>query len=77
MLIRLLRSHLRPYRAQLWLIVVLQAAQAVAGLYLPRLNGQIIDRGVVRGDTAYIWSTGGLMLVFTLLQVGLSVTAVY
>jgi ATP-binding cassette subfamily B protein len=77
MLIRLLRSHLRPYRAQLWLIVVLQAAQAVAGLYLPRLNGQIIDRGVVRGDTAYIWSTGGLMLLFTLLQVGLSVTAVY
>jgi ATP-binding cassette subfamily B protein len=77
MLIRLLRSHLRPYRAQLALIVVLQAAQAIAGLYLPRLNGQIIDRGVVRGDTGYIWSTGGLMLVFTLLQVGLSVTAVY
>ena len=77
MLIRLLRSHLRPYRAQLWLIVVLQAAQAIAGLYLPRLNGHIINNGVLRGDTHYIWSTGGLMLLFTLLQVGLSVTAVY
>jgi ATP-binding cassette subfamily B protein len=77
MLIRLLRSHLRPYRAQLWLIVVLQAAQAIAGLYLPRLNGHIINNGVLRGDTHYIWSTGGLMLLFTLLQVALSVTAVY
>ena len=77
MLIRLLRSHLRPYRAQLALIVVLQAAQAIAGLYLPRLNGNIINNGVLRGDTHYIWSTGGLMLVFTLLQVALSVTAVY
>jgi len=77
MLIRLLRSHLRPYRAQLWLIVVLQAAQALAGLYLPRLNGHIINNGVLLGDTHYIWSTGGLMLLFTLLQVALSVTAVY
>jgi ATP-binding cassette subfamily B protein len=77
MLIRLLRSHLRPYRAQLALIVVLQAAQAIAGLYLPRLNGDIINKGVLRSDTHYIWTTGGLMLVFTLLQVGLSVTAVY
>jgi ATP-binding cassette subfamily B protein len=77
MLIRLLRSHLRPYRAQLWLIVVLQAAQAIAGLYLPRLNGHIINNGVLRGDTHYIWSTGGLMLLFTLLQMALSVTAVY
>jgi ATP-binding cassette subfamily B protein len=77
MLIRLLRSHLRPYRAQLWLIVVLQSAQAIAGLYLPRLNGHIINNGVLRGDTHYIWSTGGLMLLFTLLQVALSVTAVY
>ena len=77
MLIRLLRSHLRPYRAQLALVVVLQAAQAIAGLYLPRLNGDIINKGVLRSDTHYIWTTGGLMLVFTLLQVGLSVTAVY
>ncbi|MEI6403344.1 MAG: ABC transporter ATP-binding protein [Actinomycetota bacterium] len=77
MLIRLLRSHLRPYRAQLAVIVVLQAAQAIAGLYLPRLNGNIINNGVLLGDTHYIWSTGGLMLLFTLLQVALSVTAVY
>jgi len=77
MLIRLLRSHLRPYRRQLVLIVVLQACQAIAGLYLPRLNASIIDHGVLAGDTGYIWSTGGLMLLFTLMQVALAVVAVY
>ncbi|MEX0848046.1 MAG: ABC transporter ATP-binding protein [Ilumatobacteraceae bacterium] len=77
MLIRLLRSHLRPYRRELVVIVVLQACQAIAGLYLPRLNGRIIDKGVLTGDTGYIWSTGIVMLVATLAQVALAVVAVY
>jgi ATP-binding cassette, subfamily B, multidrug efflux pump len=77
MLIRLLRSHLRPYRRQLAWVVVLQALQATAGLYLPRLNARIIDKGVRTGDTGYIWSTGGIMLLCTIGQVVLSVIAVY
>ncbi len=77
MLIRLLRSHLRPYRRQLLWVVVLQALQAAAGLYLPRLNARIIDQGVATGDTGYIWRTGGLMLFCTLGQVALSVVAVF
>ncbi|MFM2070664.1 MAG: hypothetical protein RLZZ623_927 [Actinomycetota bacterium] len=77
MLLRLLRSHLRPYRRPLAWVVVLQSLQAIAGLYLPRLNARIIDQGVATGDTGYIWSTGGLMLAMTLVQVALSVTAVY
>ncbi len=77
MLIRLLRSHLRPYRRPLLWVVLLQALQAAAGLYLPRLNARIIDRGVATGDTGYIWRTGGIMLAATLAQVALSVVAVY
>ena len=77
MLIRLLRSHLRPYRRPLMLVVLLQAGQATAGLYLPRLNGRIIDEGVAAGDTATIWRLGSVMLVMTLVQVALSVVAVY
>lgn len=77
MLIRLLRSHLRPYRRELTVVLVLQVLQGIAGLYLPRLNAQIIDEGVVTGDTGYIWRLGGLMLVATLLQVVLAVIAVY
>ena len=77
MLIRLLRSHLRPYRRQLLWVVVLQALQATAGLYLPRLNAHIIDKGVATGDTGYIWRTGGIMLAATLAQISLSIVAVY
>ncbi|MEN9506744.1 MAG: hypothetical protein RI958_2670, partial [Actinomycetota bacterium] len=77
MLVRLLRSHLRPYRRELTVVFVLQVVQGIAGLYLPRLNAQIIDEGVVTGDTGTIWRLGGLMLLATLTQVVLAVVAVY
>ena len=78
MLTRLLRSHLlRPYRALLAIIVVLQTVQALASLYLPTLNADIIDKGVLAGDNAYIRSTGLVMLGVTLIQVVFSVGAVY
>jgi ATP-binding cassette subfamily B protein len=77
MLIRLLRIYLRRYKPQLAAVLALQAAQSIAALYLPSLNADIIDRGVARGDTGYIWSTGGLMLVITLLQVTCAASAVY
>ncbi|MBI5088882.1 MAG: ABC transporter ATP-binding protein, partial [Actinobacteria bacterium] len=77
MLIRLLVSHLRPYRRLLALVVVLQAVQATAALFLPRLNAHLIDDGVATGDTGYIWRLGSIMLVVTLVQVAFAVTAVY
>jgi ATP-binding cassette subfamily B protein len=58
-------------------VVVLQAAQAIAGLYLPRLNAEIINNGVLKGNTHYIWSTGSVMLVLSFVQIALSITAVY
>jgi ATP-binding cassette subfamily B protein len=51
--------------------------QAVAGLYLPTLNADIINNGVVKNDIGYIWRMGGVMLLVTLGQVIFSVTAVY
>ncbi len=62
MLIQLLRRYLRPYRRDIILVVVLQLVQTIATLYLPTLNADIIDRGVVPGDTGYIMRTGGAML---------------
>jgi ATP-binding cassette, subfamily B, multidrug efflux pump len=77
-LTRLLRSHLmRPYRGLLVIIVVLQAVQALASLYLPTLNADLIDKGVLQGDNAYIRSIGMVMLGVTLIQVAFSVGAVY
>jgi ATP-binding cassette subfamily B protein len=77
-LTRLLRSHLlRPYQGLLAAVVLLQAVQALASLHLPTLNADIIDRGVLAGDNAYIRSIGLVMLGVTLIQVGFSVAAVY
>ena len=77
MLVRLLRSHLRPYTGPLWLIVLLQLVQTLAMLYLPTLNADIIDQGVIKGDTAYIMRIGALMLGITLVQIACAMGAVY
>ena len=61
-MIKLLRL-LRPYRSLLVLIVILAFGQALANLYLPNLMADIIDNGIVKGDTGYIWRTGGVMLL--------------
>ena len=77
MLIRLLREHLPPYRNALLLVVALQLVQAVANLYLPSLNADLIDDGVAQGDTGVILRLGGWMLAVTLAQVVCAIWAVY
>jgi len=76
MLLRILRTHLAPYKRWLAVIVVLQFTATVAMLYLPSLNADIIDNGVAVGDTHYIVRTGGVMLAVSLLQILCSVVAV-
>ncbi len=77
MLIRLLRTFLSRYRGQLLVLLGLQAIQALLNLYLPNLNANIIDRGVLTGNTHYIWHTGGTMLVVALVQAVFAVAAVF
>ncbi|MFJ4363169.1 ABC transporter ATP-binding protein [Streptomyces chartreusis] len=77
MLIRLLRTHLSPYRKPITLLVLLQFLQTCATLYLPTLNADIIDKGVVTGDTGYILSYGALMIGISLAQVVCNIGAVY
>jgi ATP-binding cassette subfamily B protein len=76
-LIRLLRAHLRPYSRPITLLVLLQLVQTIATLYLPTLNADIIDNGVIKGDSGYILATGGIMIGVSLAQVVCSVGAVY
>jgi len=76
-MIRLLRARLRPYWRQIVVVLVLLLVQALANLYLPTLNADIINNGVVTGDTAYIMKTGGLMLLVTLAFVLAAIVAVY
>ncbi|MFF8578379.1 ABC transporter ATP-binding protein [Streptomyces albidoflavus] len=77
MLIRLLRTYLRPYQKPIALVMVLQLLQTCAALYLPSLNADIIDRGVVRGDTGVILGLGAVMLAVTLVQMAGNIGAVY
>ncbi|GAA5203894.1 ABC transporter ATP-binding protein [Streptomyces thinghirensis] len=77
MLIRLLRAYLRPYRKPIALLVALQFLQTCASLYLPTLNADIIDEGVVKGDSGYILSYGALMIGISLAQVVCNIGAVY
>jgi ATP-binding cassette subfamily B protein len=76
-LIKILRAYLRPYRKPMGVVVLLQLLQTLATLYLPTLNAEIIDKGVITGDTSYIMRTGGVMIAVTLGQIICSVGAVY
>ncbi|MFJ3788231.1 ABC transporter ATP-binding protein [Kitasatospora sp. NPDC090091] len=77
MLIRLLRAYLRPYSRPITLLVLLQLVATLASLYLPTLNADIIDDGVLKGDTGYILRIGGVMIGVTVLQALCSICAVY
>ncbi len=77
MLLRLIRRYAAPYRRPLMFVVVLQFIGTMGALYLPSLNADIIDNGVVTGDTAYILRIGVVMLGVALVQIVCSVGAVW
>jgi len=77
MLLRLVRTRLAPYKGPIAAIVTLQLIGTLAMLYLPSINAEIIDRGVVTGDTGFIIERGGLMLAISLAQGLCSVVAVW
>lgn len=68
---------MKRYSRPLALVVLLQLVQTLATLYLPTLNADIIDKGVVKGDTGYILGTGGVMAAVALVQLVCSLGAVY
>ena len=77
MLVTLIRRYSKPYLPQIVAVLIFQLASTIATLYLPSLNAKIIDEGVSRGDTDFIWRTGALMLAVALGQVLTAIAAVY
>ena len=75
MLYRLVRTHLRPYAGLLAVLLALQLAGTLASLYLPSLNGRIIDEGVAVGDTGFIVRAGAAMLAVSLVQIVATISA--
>lgn len=61
-MIRLFR-YLKPYTAFIAAVLVLVFLQTLADLYLPTLMSDIVDKGIMKGDSAYIMSMGGYMLL--------------
>jgi len=76
-MIRLLRRFGWPYRRLLAIVVILVTVQAITNLYLPNLNADIINNGVLKGDTNYIVRIGALMLFVTFLLGLCSIVSVY
>ena len=77
MLGKILVRFLKPFRLLLLGVIVFQAAQSFAALALPKYNADIIDKGVVTGDTGFIINTGLVMLGLTLVQIACAIAAVY
>ena len=76
-LARLINRYIRPYWGLLAIVVVLQTIATIMSLYLPTLNARIIDEGVVKGDVDFIWGTGGVMLLLSLVQGAAQIGAVW
>ena len=62
---KLLRG-LKPYTVPLTGMVFFLFAQSLAELYLPTLMAEVVNNGMLKGDTAYIWTFGGYMLLVAL-----------
>ncbi len=77
MLFRLIARNLAPHKGPLIAVVVLQFLSTIASLYLPTLNADIIDDGVVKGNIDVIMNLGLWMLLITAGQVLCAVTATY
>src|SRR5205807_1402184 len=77
LVIPLLRRYLAPYKVPVTIVLGLLLVQAIGNLYLPTLNGDIINNGVAKGDTDYILRIGGVMLAASLVLAVASVVAVY
>ena len=77
LMLKLLRTYLLPYRKLLFAVLGFQFVQTIMTLLLPTLNADIINKGVVPGDTGYIWRLGSIMLGVTLVQVVFAIIAIY
>src|SRR3979411_3114253 len=76
-LTRMLATYLRPYTGPVALVVILLLIQAIANLYLPNLNADIINNGVIKGDIGYIWRIGAIMLALAVFVGVLAIVAVW
>lgn len=77
MLIKILRRAVPPYKRAIAIVISLIVIQTIGNLYLPNLNANLINNGVITGNLNYIINSGIEMIVITLALGAISVVAVY
>ncbi|MFD4974623.1 ABC transporter ATP-binding protein [Streptomyces sp. NPDC058424] len=75
MLLRLMRTRLRPYAGSVAALVALHLVQILGTLLLPTLGAVLIDEGVVREDSDRIGAIGAAMAVVALVQIAAALGA--
>ncbi len=75
-MIRLFK-FLIPYRTSIFFIILLTFTQAISEVFLPTLMADIVDIGIVNGDTTYIMQVGGKMLLIALIATISIITSNY
>ncbi|MFE9308388.1 ABC transporter ATP-binding protein [Streptomyces sp. NPDC088353] len=75
MLLRLMRTRLRPYAGSVVALVALHLVQILGTLLLPTLGAALIDEGVVREDSDRIGAIGAVMAVVALVQIAAALGA--
>lgn len=58
-----LLKNLKPFALSITIVLILVFFQSMSDLYLPNLMSDIVNTGIVKGDTNYILRTGGFMLL--------------
>ncbi len=70
-------QYLKPYRVLITGVLILMFSGIMLELYLPALMADLVDNGVAANNIGYVWRTGGLMLLCSVLSVALTITVTY
>ena len=68
---------LKPYTVPIAAVLVLVFFQSLSELYLPNLMSDIVDTGIVKGNTSFIMGTGAKMLLVAILGTLCSIISSY
>lgn len=68
---------LRPYTALVIIVLILIFCRTLCDLYLPNLMSNIVDKGIVEGNTGYILRVGLIMLLIAMIGVSCAIIASY
>ena len=64
-----LLKYLKPYWLETLILFASIALQVWGSLQLPALMAKIVNKGITTSDTAFIWATGGRMLLWVFISV--------